>query len=214
MYIPKRYDNADRPAIVRFMKQFSFATLVTGGETPVASHLPFLITEKGDDIYLTSHVARANEQWQQLQNGPALVIFSEPHAYIAPRHYEKILNVPTWNYVAVHAYGTARITETAAETLAGLEGMIAQYDTAYQQQWQYLPDDFKHKMLNGIVAFEIKVTELQAKYKLSQNKTDTERRRIINSLLDSDVENERLTGMFMKRELERGKAPGFADETL
>lgn len=212
MYIPKRYENADRPGIVRFMKQFSFATLVTGGETPVASHLPFLITEAGDDIYLTSHVARANEQWRQLQNGPALVIFSEPHAYISPRHYEKILNVPTWNYVAVHAYGKARIAETAAETLTGLEGMIAQYDAAYQHQWRHLPDDFKHKMLNGIVAFEIKITELQAKHKLSQNRTGTERRRIINSLLESDAESERLTGMFMKRELERDVASGSIDD--
>ena len=114
MYIPKRYLATDRAEIIAFMKQFSFATIITAKDNlPVATHLPFLVSTRGDEVILTAHFAKANEQWAAIENNKVLVIFTEPHAYISPRHYEKGLDVPTWNYIAIHAYGEGKlITET------------------------------------------------------------------------------------------------------
>jgi transcriptional regulator len=209
MYIPRHFARENRAGIISFMKQYSFATLVTATQDyPLANHLPFVIKEEDGRLFITGHFAKGNEQWQQITGRPVLVIFSEPHAYISPKHYEKVMNVPTWNYAAVHAYGIARIVEPEQEKLAVLEQMIDLYEPAYRQQWQHLPDDYKLGMLNGIVAFEITVTDLQAKNKLSQNKTEAERRRIVNALLESDVEHERVTGLLMKQELQRESGGG------
>ena len=114
MYIPKINLATDRDEIVAFMKQFSFATIVTAKDNlPVATHLPFLVTTKDDQIILTAHFAKANDHWADIEHNKVLVIFSEPHAYISTKNYDKELNVPTWNYISVHAYGQGKlITET------------------------------------------------------------------------------------------------------
>jgi transcriptional regulator len=180
------------------MKQYSFATIVTVKDNfPTATHLPFIIQEKNDHLVLTAHFARANDQWEQISDNQILVIFSEPHAYISPRHYEKEENVPTWNYISVHAYGKGRIIDNNAESFAALEQMIITYEEEYKVQWDRLPDSYKQKMLKGIVAFEITVTDLQAKKKLSQNKTDLERERIIDPLSKSDLTVEKEIARYM-----------------
>lgn len=202
MYIPKINVMTDREEMVAFMKQFSFATIITARDNfPVATHLPFLVSVQGDKIILTSHFAKANEQWAAVAENKVLVIFTEPHAYISPKNYEKELNVPTWNYISIHAYGQGRLVTQTDKVIEILEATIGNYEQAYMQQWNSLPEDFKLKMIKGIVAFEIEVTELQAKQKLSQNKTETEQRRIINSLSDSDNDNERLIAEYMKQNL-------------
>src|SRR5438874_10483822 len=95
MYIPNLYLEEDREQIIAFIKQYSFATIVTVKDNfPTATHLPFTIREVDGKLILTAHFARANDQWKQIAESPVLVIFSEPHAYISPRHYEKELNVP------------------------------------------------------------------------------------------------------------------------
>jgi transcriptional regulator len=119
-----------------------------------------------------------------------LVIFTEPHAYISPSHYETEIVVPTWNYIAIHAYGVATLLESVEQKAELLKHTIEAFEPGYYQQWQKLPDDYKSRMMNGIVAFEIEVTDLQAKKKLSQNRTKTERENIINSLgqsVDSNI---------------------------
>ena len=198
MYIPKLYLEEDREQIIAFMKQYSFATIVTVKDNfPTATHLPFIIQEKGDQLVLTAHFARANDQWKQILDNQILVIFSEPHAYISPRHYEKEQNVPTWNYISVHAYGKGRIIDSDAESFAALEQMIITYEEEYKVQWDRLPDTYKQKMLKGIVAFEITVTDLQAKKKLSQNKTDIEREQIIDALSKSVLTVEKEIARYM-----------------
>ncbi|MCH5720029.1 FMN-binding negative transcriptional regulator [Niabella hibiscisoli] len=122
---------------------------------------------------------------------PWLFFFSEPHAYISPAHYDKKESVPTWDYVAVHAYGTAKIIEEEQEKMQLLEQMIGFYEPGYQEQWNSLTDKFKSGMLKGIVAFEIEVTELQGQKKLSQNKTSVERQRIVAQLQQSNQGVER-----------------------
>jgi transcriptional regulator len=200
MYIPKHYEESDKKEILSFMKQYSFALVITvKNNLPSATHLPFVIEERGDKTILTSHFAKANDNWKDIENN-VLVVFSEPHAYISPKHYDKELNVPTWNYLAVHAYGKGRILSSDAEAFAVLEKMIGTYEEAYRKQWDSLPADYKNKMVKGIVAFEIEVDSFQAKKKLSQNKTESEKQRIISSFEKSEHENERTIAAFMKKE--------------
>lgn len=204
MYIPNINLATNKEEILAFMQRFSFATIISSKDNyPTATHLPFVVSMKDDQITLTSHFAKANEQWQDIEGNPVLVIFSEPHAYISPQHYEKELNVPTWNYISVHAYGQARLITETEQAFAVLEKTIDTYESAYRQQWEQLPDDFKQKMVKGIVAFEIQVQDLQAKKKLSQNRSETEQRRIVEALSKSADTNELVIGEYMK-----GNLPG------
>src|SRR4051812_37753472 len=101
MYIPKINLIGDQEEILGFMRQFSFATIVTAKDNlPVATHLPFIVSVDGDQVTLTAHFAKANNQWADIENNQVLVIFTEPHAYISPKNYDKELNVPTWNYLS------------------------------------------------------------------------------------------------------------------
>jgi transcriptional regulator len=199
MYIPKINSTTDKNEIVAFMKAFSFATIITArGNLPIATHLPFLVSNKEDSIVLTSHFAKANEQWKDIEQNKVLVIFSEPHAYISPTNYDKPLNVPTWNYISVHAYGRGELITDTQKTFEALEATIDNYESAYRQEWDNFPQEYKLKMARGIVAFEIVVTDLQAKKKLSQNRTETEKKKIIDTLEKSNNTNEQLIATYMK----------------
>lgn len=202
MYIPKNNIQIDKKQIIDFIKRFSFGTIITSkNNLPIATHLPFLISEREDKIILTSHFAKANDQWKHIEKSNILTIFSEPHAYVSPKNYDKELNVPTWNYISVHAYGQGKIINEFEKVYQILESTIENYEIEYKQQWNKLPQDFKTKMINGIVAFEINVTEMQAKEKLSQNKTDNERKNIINSLSNSKDSNEKVIAEYMNKQL-------------
>ncbi len=206
MYIPTINLATDKGEIIAFMKQFSFATIITAkGGLPVATHLPFLVTTQNDTVILTSHFAKANEQWKDIEGGKVLVIFSEPHAYISTKNYEKELNVPTWNYISIHTYGDGRLITDTEKTFEVLEATINNYEAAYMQQWNNLPDDYKLGMSKGIVAFEILITELQAKKKLSQNRTGIEKQKIIETLSKSDKTNEQLIAEYMKKDNSQNK---------
>ena len=183
-----------------FMKQYSFATIVsTAEDRPVATHLPFAVSVREEQIILTSHFARANPQWQQLTGQEILVIFSEPHAYISPSHYDKEQNVPTWDYFAVHAYGTAKLITAYEAAISVLEEMIITYEPAYKLQWDGLPEGYKTKMVKGIAAFEITVNSVQASKKLSQNKNDREKQSMISQLSASELSTERDIAKYMEQ---------------
>jgi len=200
MYIPRINVETDRQAIVAFMRRFSFATIITTKDNvPVATHLPFVIVEQNGDLILTAHFAKANDQWRDIETARNQVIFMEPHAYISPTHYDKELNVPTWNYLAVHAYGKAKIITETEQVYRVLEMTVDTYETSYKKQWQNLPEAYRLKMANGIVAFQIVVTDLQAKKKLSQNRTPEEQQRIIGSLEISANGNEQMIAEYMKQ---------------
>ncbi|OOG17828.1 transcriptional regulator [Sphingobacterium sp. CZ-UAM] len=187
MYVPKHFQFKDYTEQIAFMKQYSFATIVSiKDNTPIATQLPFQIKEQADKLFLSSHFAVANEQASYIVENTSLVIFSEPHAYISPMHYDKEESVPTWDYIAVHAYGTARIINNEDEKTEVLEQMIKSYDSDYLTQWQGLSDRFKKGMMRGIVAFELEVTDLQGQKKISQNKTAAERERIAAYLEKGD----------------------------
>jgi transcriptional regulator len=183
MYIPSVNKITDQQEAIGFMQRYSFATLVTvSNGIPSATHLPFLVTLRGKEVILSSHFAKANPQASEILEGNPLVIFTEPHAYISPKHYEQVNSVPTWNYIAVHAYGKATLLESVEKKVALLEQTIRFYEAEYFGQCENLPNDFKLKMMQGIVGFEIVVSDLQGKKKLSQNKSEKERDKIIEEL--------------------------------
>jgi transcriptional regulator len=168
------------------MREYNFAAIINKTKKRYwATHLPFLIIEESDEIILKSHMARANPQWVNFGNEEVLVIFQEPHSYISPKFYEHNVNVPTWNYIAVHAYGIPKILKSREERINLLEETFEMFDKDFTGQWKTLPDDYREDMLGNITAFEIPVTKLEGKYKLSQNRTETERKRIIEKLSQS-----------------------------
>lgn len=129
MYTPKYNQLTDTQQTVDFMRKYSFATIVTVADgRPTATHLPFIIEQRDDEIVLVSHFAKANHQAVDIFECTPLVIFTEPHAYISPAYYEKEQNVPTWNYIAVHAYGEASRIDNAEQVL---EKTINFYEAAY-----------------------------------------------------------------------------------
>jgi transcriptional regulator len=198
MYIPSfnKFDNEQEA--ISFMQRYSFATIVTSvNDVPVATHLPFLVEQRDDKIILLSHFAKANPQAAQIVGKSVLVIFTEPHAYISPSNYEKETNVPTWNYLAVHAYGKATLLAEGQKTADLLAHTISTFEADYLKQWNGLPDDYKQKMMKGIVAFEIVVDDLQAKKKLSQNRSAQEQENIINTLSKSTETTENEIAKYM-----------------
>ena len=183
MYIPKAFGFDDMAEKISFMKRYSLATIITNiGSLPVATMLPFVIDERSGSITLRSHFAAANEQAKHIEANISLVVFAGPHAYISPAHYQKQESVPTWDYITVHAYGKATILHDLPSKKKMLEQMISFYDDNYHQQWNSLPGKFIAGMIQGIVAFELDVSSLLGQKKLSQNKTNAERKSITDKL--------------------------------
>lgn len=187
MYTPKGFEFGNEADKIAFMKQYSFATIISANDGfPIATQLPFVIDDSAGRLLISSHFALANEQAENIGTGTSLVIFSGPHGYISPTHYDKWESVPTWDYIAVHAYGKASIIDDESGKLRILEQMINCYEQDYLKQWNDLPEKYKKGMIRGIVAFELEVTNLQGQKKLSQNKSSEERKRIIAHLRESN----------------------------
>lgn len=207
MYIPHFFAETDKESLLAFMREFNFATLVTSEKNfPTATHLPFIIEKRGEKIVLSAHMAKANLQWQEFAGKDILVIFQEPEAYVSPLLYAEKVAVPTWNYVAIHAYGKAKIFESAEENLSLLEKMIAEFDPDYlNTNWREISDEYKLSRAGAIVAFEIEVEDLQGKKKLNQNKDEENGRRVIEAFEKSENRGERQIARFMK-EIYDGKS--------
>ena len=212
MYIPEAFRGEDRSALMAFMRAQSFATLVSVADRGMlwATHLPLLTIERGDSLVLLGHVARANGHWKAFGAGESLAIFTGPHAYVSPSLYESVESVPTWNYVAVHAYGVPRVlaANPADEIERLLEAMMETYEPAYRRQWDGLPADFRRRMLRGIVGFEMRVTRVEGKRKLSQNRSRTDQERVAQALLGSPDPSAQAVGRLMQANLRPDNAGG------
>jgi transcriptional regulator len=191
VYIPEFNRQEDRAATLAFMRANPFAVLVsTIDGIPFATHLPLLIDEAGDQIVARGHMAKANPHWKSMQQGEeSLIIFHGPHAYISPSLYEIHESVPTWNYAAVHVYGEPTLFSDEPGLAETLHQMINTFDSSYMAQWSELSDKYRSQMMKHIVGFEIKVKRLEAKFKLSQNRTKGEQARVIQSLSQSNDSN-------------------------
>lgn len=188
MYIPEHFRVRDHETAIAFMRANPFAILISNTqEGPFASHVPLAIHQLTDHVTLRGHVAKANPHWQYLKSQPeALVIFHGPHAYVSPSNYLTQENVPTWNYGAVHAYGKARVFSEPEQLLPMLHDLISRFEARYAEQWAELSEVYRQRMLSHIVGFEIPVTRIEAKFKLSQNRTKQEQENVIQSLSSSE----------------------------
>lgn len=182
MYSPKHFDSQDLSLAHQLMAEQPLALLVgpdAEGQS-FGTHVPLgVISDEQGGWQLEGHMARANPHWAWLQaQASVLAVFSGPSAYISPAHYDTALAVPTWNYIAVHVYGTLNLIDDPAGKDALLKRLIAQHEPAYAAQWRGLPTDYQDKMLNAIVGFRLQVTRWEGKFKLSQNRPAPERARI------------------------------------
>ena len=178
MYQPPAFRADDPALLLEVMRTFPFATLVTTREgEPYASLLPLLI----DDGALVGHMARANPHWRVLPDGPVLAIFHGPHAYVSPRWYvEPAAHVPTWNYVTVHAYGHAELLDTAG-TLDALERLVVQEEARFDPPWRPDPEVLR-ALVPGVVGFRIRLTRVEGKLKLSQNRAPADAQGVVEGL--------------------------------
>lgn len=189
MYIPRRYEEKDKEKIHAFIRGNSFAILISIHEgRPIGTHIPLkLETNAGGEDILVGHISKGNDQKHTLSDGvQVLAIFPGPHAYISPRWYTK-MNVPTWNYLSVHVYGTIKIIEGEA-LKAALSRLVDTYEQHLPQPVHIdeIPEKSLHDDLRGIVGFEILVTEYQAAAKLSQNRDEQSYHQVIAHLDQGD----------------------------
>lgn len=195
MYTPPQNRNDDPAELLAFMRRYSFATLVTSCGGLMATHLPVNINERDGRLHITGHLSKANPQWRELALGEAMVIFAEPHGYVSPSNYPEGKWVPTWNYVAVHAYGAPSLVEGREGTLAVLHDSIAATEPAYAAEFASYPAEWVDAKLKGIVAFEMEVTRIESRWKLSQEKDHATRARTADGLASSDGAGRDLAGL-------------------
>ncbi len=198
--MPPYFNAKDRAQAVDLIHAYPLGTLISNDDDgfPFLSHLPMHLEQRGDQLVLLAHCAKPNPHWRHLQQRPkALVSFMGPNAYLSPRVYPDLARVPTWNYLAVQCTVKATLVEDALEKDRLLKKLIGDHDPAYIRQWIGLGAEFQHKMLAGIVAFELQVLELQCKIKLSQNRPESHQK--LRATYAAGNENERLLGLWMDR---------------
>ena len=202
MYLPKVFREDDPALLSEVMRRHAFATLVTVHEgVPFASHLPFLHDDTGGGGgTLWGHMARANRQWRDFGEGEVLVSFQGPDCYVSPSAYRGELQVPTWNYVAVHAYGRPRVL--SSEELRGVLRRLSDvHEEGREPRWHFdgLPGDFVDELLGELTGFAVEITRLEGKLKLSQNRDPEDRRGVLDALKGSADPEARAVAGWMDR---------------
>ena len=175
MYIPKQFEAPDRASTLEVVRGYPFAMLISTDSdgSPMATPLPVAVSVSDDETTLHFHVARANPHAALLSaNASTMIAFSGPQAYMSPRVYPDLKRVPTWNYIAVHAYG--ELTEVVGDAAKDdfLKFLIGIHEPAYADQWRALDAKYQMMMMGAISAFRLRVTRLQSKFKLNQHRTE------------------------------------------
>ena len=202
MYSPSYNRIEDRAELLAFMRANSFVLLVTGtGGQLHASHLPVVVHEGEGNFVLDMHMARNNAQWQEFFDDEVLVVFSGPHGYVSPRWYEEEERVPTWNYAAVHAYGVPKIIEQKKIKYENQRQLIEALDPQWLPRFDRLRQEYVDQMLNGIVNFQIAVTRLETRWKLSQNRSRREQQLIADQLEKSNDSGARALAALTRKHL-------------
>jgi len=200
MYIPEAFKQPDPSKLFELIEKNSFGLLISqvDGE-PFASHLPFLIDRTPlPHGALIGHMALANPQWRQAEGQKVLAIFSGPHAYISPTWYESEPAVPTWNYVAVHVYGTLQLIQDTAALGNLLGNFVEQYESALPRPWEFdAGTDYAKKMMKAIAGFRIDISRIEGKWKLNQNRPQDQRERVVRTLQTFSDENSQAVAALM-----------------
>ena len=202
LYVPRHFDSRDRVAIARLLHDHPFATMVTpvAGE-PYVSHVPLLWV--GDcEPYgtLLGHFARANPHVEGAAAAESIAIFHGPHAYVSPSWYaDPAAAVPTWNYAVVHAHGTLELARAPAETRAILDVLIHRFESGRDTPWgPGLDPSRMDAMVNAIIGFRMKIKRIEAKFKLSQNRTPDDRARVASALAVEGYADAHATAEWMR----------------
>ena len=186
LYIPNAFREDDVGALHALMEAHGFATLISpDAQDPTITHLPLLLDRgRGELGTLIGHMARGNPHWQRLCEQPGvLAIFHGPHTYVSPSVYAHHPSVPTWNYAVVHAHATATLVEDPAAVESSMRAMVEQYESGRAARWHMqLPRDYTDKMLGGVAGFELRITGLAGKFKLSQNRPPGDMQRVAEAL--------------------------------
>ena len=200
MYSPPYNRIEQRAEVLAFMRANNFPLLVTGtGGALVGSHLPALIRESGDGVAIDMHMAKNNLQWKEFFDDEVMVVFTGPHAYISPRWYEEKERVPTWNYTAVHAYGVPKVIDDPKAKYASQRRLIELMDPQWLPRFDALRQEYIDQMLDGIVNFEIAVSRVETRWKLSQNRSRREMELIVAQLETSADSGERALADITRR---------------
>ncbi len=203
MYVPPEFALDDPQAIEELLQTHDFGLLVTAGrEGPEATHLPFLYDP--ERRLVEGHLSRGNGQWRTLERlaaegEQALLIVQGPHSYVSPRWYERPAAVPTWNYLAVHLYGTPRPIADPDRLTAQQARLAARYEDPADWTMAAVEPETLEKLMRGIYGFELPIARLQAKAKLSQNKTPGDRAGVVDALDGLDHPDARATAGWMRR---------------
>jgi transcriptional regulator len=204
VYLPPHFTETREEVLLAHIERYDFALLITQGSGLIASQVPFLIERRDGKLYLLGHLARPNPQCADLAaGGDALAVFHGPHAYISPSWYQAGPAVPTWNYASVHAYGPARAISDKDWLSDLLRRLSERHEAREAVPWrmQDQPETFLSGMMNGIVGFEIAVSRLEGKFKLSQNRPADDRPRIIAALeARDDADSHGVARMMRERE--------------
>lgn len=202
MYLPAHFSSTDLDLALRLMAEHPLALIVGPDAQGVSfgSHIPLVADVNDGQIVLNGHFARANPHWGWLaQQADLLAVFSGPGAYISPRHYNSLSNVPTWNYAALHVHGAVELIEEPALKDALQKRLIAAFEPEYAEQWRGLPEDYQRRMLGAIQPFRVRVRRWELKLKLSQNRSADERERIRVALAGSERAEDRAIAAWMAR---------------
>ena len=176
MYSPKFNQVTDRHLLIEAMRAYSFAILF--GPQLQATHLPLIVKDEGEHGLLLGHFAKANPHWEALAGQETLVVFPGPHSFVSPSLYIEPLSVPTWNYIAIHAYGTLELVEDHSAKNTLVEELIHVHDSVYLDQWRGMSDGYRRTMLGGIMGFRIPIARIEGKFKISQNRPEVDRRAV------------------------------------
>lgn len=197
MYIHSYSKVTESKEVFDFISKNGFATLVSTVDGRLwASHIPLVLSNDG--TALSGHVSRSNKAWKNFSNTEVLCIFQGPHTYISSSWYDHE-NVPTWNYMAVHVYGTIKIQE-GEELLASLKTLTDKYEKYSQKPVTVdgMSKPYLEKEIRGIIGVSIKINSIEASFKLSQNRDDKNHAEIVKQLkargdaASADVANEML----------------------
>jgi transcriptional regulator len=201
MYIPTAFQEGDEGKPLDFIERNSFGVLVSqADQEPFATHLPFLLDRAaGPRGHLIGHLARANPQWRTAEGQSVLAIFSGPHAYISPSWYDADEVVPTWNYVAVHVYGTFRLIHDPDRLVEILRDFVNRYEAPLPRPWKFDPASaFAQKMMKAVVGFRVEISRIEGKWKLNQNRPEEQRQRVRATLRGFPDENSQAIARLME----------------
>jgi transcriptional regulator len=215
MYIPASYAEHDAAALFDFIEGNPLGILVTSSPSDglFATHLPLLVhRDRGERGVLAGHLARANPHHRQVDAGAeALVVFSGPDAYVTPSWYEAKREhgrvVPTWNYAAVHVYGTLRLNDDPAYLRGHLEALTHRHEAPRTAPWSVsdAPNDFIATQMKAIVGIELEITRMEGKWKMSQNRSAADIDGVVRGLRESESRVEQVVAEIVAERKPPGK---------